>query len=103
MTNITAIGIAVLLIIIGVLIARLHQQRERTLGLKATIFALDATVADLEQGLHPLWKVQSDGVNSMAQRRNPDLPPARQPVTPSGVVHDFTDIDDIPDLERGSE
>ena len=100
MTNITAIGIAVLLIIIGVLIARLHQQHERTLGLKATIFALDETVTDLEAKLKPFeWRIPDTEMQSTVTRGHSHAPPRRTSVTPTGAVQDFTDIDDIPNLE----
>ncbi|KKN26538.1 hypothetical protein LCGC14_0873650 [marine sediment metagenome] len=104
MTIITAIVIAVLLIIIGVLIARLHQQHERTLGHLATIFALDETVTDLEAKLRPFeWRIPDTEMQSTVTKGRPDLPAVREAAVPSGVVQDFTDIDDIPNLEAVNE
>ena len=104
MTIATAIGIAILLIIIGVLIARLHQERERTRGHIATIFALDETVTDLEAKLRPFeWRIPDTEMQSTVTKGRPDLPPQREATVPTGVVQDFTDIDDLPDVERGSE
>ncbi len=99
MTIATAIGIAILLIIIGVLIARLHQERERTRGHIATIFALDETVTDLEAKLRPFeWRIPDTEMQSTVTKGRPDLPAVREVAVASGAVQGFTDIDDLPRL-----
>ncbi len=94
-----SVSIAALLIIIGVLIARLHQQHERTLSLKATIFALDETVTDLEAKLKPFeWRIPDTEMQSTVTRGHSHSPPRRESVTPRGELI-MIDIDDLPNLE----
>ncbi len=76
-----------------------HTTDQKDKEQRAIIFDLSQAVKDLEQQAHPQYVLRSDGVDCVVERGRPDLPPRRQATVPPNAVHDFTDIEDLPDWE----
>ncbi len=95
-----SIAIATLLIVVALLIALLHQARERIIGYRARIFDLGEQLDDVRQQLKPFeWRIKPDPVSPVAVRVRDRTDVPRRVTRPPGTTHDFTDIEDLPRWE----
>ncbi len=95
-----SIAIATLLVVVALLIALLHQARERIIEYKTQVFDLGEQLDDVKQQLKPFeWRIKPDPVSPFAVRVRDRTDVPRRVTRPPGSVLDFTDISDIPDWE----